>query len=583
MSSTNTLSFKQQMRGFPVWQMTVICLVRFSEPITFSSFFPYIYFMVRDFGIAKDEADIARYSGFLAASFAICQFLVCVKWAGVSDRYGRKVVIICGMAGTTVSALLFGFSTSYWFAMGARCFMGLSNGNVAVIRTIIGEIATERRHQALAFSCLPLIWSVGTIVGPMIGGSKYLTRPREVALQPMITNLLDQVLVGNSFYEKFITKYPYALSNVVVAIFSFLSLICTILFMEESHMKLKNRRDYGIDLGDKIRAFFGFKVPVRPWNRSFRKVTEHTPLIQKTSSYQEETIEENDNDSIASFEYEQSNAAGGSIVRRYSNSDELSRVNRPALSRSNTGDTVKNSYAEIFTPAVIQAITANLLTALHNIVYSEFLPVLLARKLLVDDLDFPFKIKGGFGFELSDIGTLLSVTGLMGTLAIVFIFPYLDRNFKTIHTYRTASSFFPFIYIILPYLIFTLHEYNPIFPQGLTKIFLYILACINSTCSAITFPNITMLIHRAAPPDHRSFINGLALSGSSFARFVGPVLWGYIISESEKVGRAQLSWVFLAGIAVICLVQAFVMEEHDEDLKDQAQTAARSTTSDVTV
>ena len=60
------LSFKQQIEGFPWSQIFVISCVRFAEPIAFTSLFPYVYFMVRDFGVADTEAEVSKYSGYLS-------------------------------------------------------------------------------------------------------------------------------------------------------------------------------------------------------------------------------------------------------------------------------------------------------------------------------------------------------------------------------------------------------------------------------------------------------------------------------------------------------------------------------------
>ena len=150
---------RESLRGFPVWQMSVVCLLRFSEPIAFTSLFPYVYFMIRDFGIVNDPTKISAYTGYLLALFAFFQFLMCVQWSRISDRVGRKPILLCGITGTAVSMLVFGFAPNFYVALFARSLLGALNGNIAVLRTVIGEVATERRHQAVAFSILPLLWN----------------------------------------------------------------------------------------------------------------------------------------------------------------------------------------------------------------------------------------------------------------------------------------------------------------------------------------------------------------------------------------------------------------------------------------
>lgn len=137
-------SYKETFRDFPVRQMVIICLIRFSEPLAFTSIFPYIYFMIRDFQISPTEQEISKYSGYIASSFAFCQFLFAVKWGKLLDKIGRKSILLMGLFGTSLSLLLFGFSQNYYWALLARSLAGVLNGNVAVLRTMIGEIATEK-------------------------------------------------------------------------------------------------------------------------------------------------------------------------------------------------------------------------------------------------------------------------------------------------------------------------------------------------------------------------------------------------------------------------------------------------------
>lgn len=60
---------------FPTKQLLVLACCRFSEPISMTSSFPYLFFMIRDFHLSDDEKQIGRYAGLLASSFTFAQFL----------------------------------------------------------------------------------------------------------------------------------------------------------------------------------------------------------------------------------------------------------------------------------------------------------------------------------------------------------------------------------------------------------------------------------------------------------------------------------------------------------------------------
>lgn len=71
-------------------QILIIALVRVAEPIAFTSLFTYVYFMVRDFGIANDEAEVAKYAVYLSSSFVMAQIVCGFNWGRFADRFSRK-------------------------------------------------------------------------------------------------------------------------------------------------------------------------------------------------------------------------------------------------------------------------------------------------------------------------------------------------------------------------------------------------------------------------------------------------------------------------------------------------------------
>lgn len=547
------MSFKEQFDGFPLWQMAVVSIMRFSEPLAFTSLFPYLYFMIRDFQIAPTEADISKYSGYMASSFAFCQFLFAMHWGKTSDRIGRKPVLIFGLLGTSACLLVFGFSKNYYTAFAARAIAGALNGNVAVLRTTIGEICHEKRHQALGFSTLPLLFNLGAVLGPLIGGSPWFTAPPHKS--PYDKD--GAALLGgpSDFLAAFREKHPYALSNIFVTVVLWCSVLLGFLFLEETNEKFKDRRDIGLDIGDFLLLLCGFKMPARSWNVS--RTDEETPLINvegasaagtadndlaKSAGYDSPDNSEEDVESVGPYNKTMSLA----IVRRYSQSSSV---------------TIKGGK---LTARVCMSIISNCIISLHNVSYNEFLPVFLAAPLHKDVLSFPFKIEGGFSFPTSTIGTLFSTTGIMGMLIIFFIFPWIDRNLGTLQGYRFSLSIFPLVYLLVPMAVFTLHQYNPHIPNWVTVFCLYLLTSLKTLAQSTGLPQVMILTHRAAAKPHRAYVNSLTLSMVALSRCLGPIAFGYLMTIGDKYQVAWLSWWVMALLAFAGFVQTFFMSDEDD-------------------
>lgn len=547
------------LKGFPFWQMTVVLIVRFSEPISFTSLFPYLYFMIRDFHITDNPAEISRYSGYLALSFAFAQFLCSIHWGRLLDRVGRKVVLQTGLAGSAFALLVFGFAKNYYVALSARTLAGALNGNIAVLQTTVGELVTDRRHQGVAFSALPLLWNIGCVVGPLIGSSKLLTRPRMDA----------ELLHGFSLYDDFVEKHPYAMSNVVVALCLLFSTTCCFLFLEETNPKVKDNFDVGLAVGDWLRRLVGVKTPIRPWSG--------LPAVSLAALSSEEAIIESDDESTPLVDAEiqplySENVGDLEIacqgdpetIRRYSEALSL----HPTLTNETTsGGNILQAFRnrEIFSAGVLRTMLLYFSLSFHSLIYSEFLPVLLASSYTPKLLQFPWHMRGGFGWDTQSIGHVLSITGFVGSMVIVFLFPFLDRHFKTIYIFRAASTTFPIAYFLLPYVLFA--QKNDVVSETATSVFLYACAFTVVLGTALSFPNAVILLHRATKAQHRALVNSANMSSTSLARFLAPLCWGSLISVCDSHGVAQLPWAILAALSLVTLVYTFSMEEGDEDLK----------------
>ena len=94
------------------------------------SIFPYVYYMILSFDITSDNRQIAVYVGMVTSAFAFAEFSSGVAWGRISDRVGRKPVLLAGLAGTALSMIVFGFAPNLPVALLGRALGGLLNGSV---------------------------------------------------------------------------------------------------------------------------------------------------------------------------------------------------------------------------------------------------------------------------------------------------------------------------------------------------------------------------------------------------------------------------------------------------------------------
>ncbi|KAI9250000.1 major facilitator superfamily domain-containing protein [Sporodiniella umbellata] len=210
----------------PKLQLLIVSIVLLSEPLTSTILLPFIYFMLKDMKVSDDEKEIGSYAGWITSIFFVAQFFTAIAWGKISDRYGRRPALLCGLVGNAVSSCMFGLSKSLWWAIGSRALCGIMNGNNGVARSFLSEI-TDNTNKARAFSMFGFCWGMGMIASPAIGG--YLNHP--------VTNFPK--LFG---WSQFLKDYPYFLPCFVSALLTSFGFIVAFFFLEESNPNVLNNK-----------------------------------------------------------------------------------------------------------------------------------------------------------------------------------------------------------------------------------------------------------------------------------------------------------------------------------------------------
>jgi len=115
--------------------------------------------------------------GVLLASFSIAQLLLAPVWGAVSDRVGRKPVLVLSLAGTAVGSLVTGLAGSLPLLFAGRLLDGASGASVSVAQASAADLA-EPGQRARLFGLLGAAFGVGFVVGPALGSLAALVDPR---------------------------------------------------------------------------------------------------------------------------------------------------------------------------------------------------------------------------------------------------------------------------------------------------------------------------------------------------------------------------------------------------------------------
>ncbi|KAK2002581.1 major facilitator superfamily transporter [Colletotrichum falcatum] len=206
-------------KPLPGWQIFLLCYARLVEPMAFFSIFPYINQMAQQNGDLAD-ADVGFYSGLIESLFSLTQAVVMIFWGMLSDRVGRKPVLVFSLVGVTLATSIFGLARTIWQMILFRCLAGVFGGTIVTMRTMIAEHSTAKT-QARAFSWFAFSGNLGIFIGPLLGGA-----------------LADPVHQYPGFFgNRFFLEYPYALPSLVVGLLGLTAAVACFVFVEETLKK----------------------------------------------------------------------------------------------------------------------------------------------------------------------------------------------------------------------------------------------------------------------------------------------------------------------------------------------------------
>ncbi|KHN96816.1 Major Facilitator Superfamily protein [Metarhizium album ARSEF 1941] len=498
----------------PTQQLTILAVARFAEPLATTSIYPYLPQMVRDFGV--EETEVAKWAGITSAVFSVFQSFSAVPWGKIADSWGRKPSLITGLVCTMACFLVWGLSTSLPMAITVRAIQGASNGNIGIIRTMVAELVPEKELQPRAFSIMPLVWALGSVVGPAFGG--FFADP---------ARQYPSLFGGVWFFEKF----PYALPNLIATVFFLVSVTGATLFLKETLAGKRDERDWGLLWGKRLgRALKWDKTQDRR-RRSFVDGEATAPLVP-------------------------------------------SQI-RPKKPR----DLPTPGSPEIFTKQTVLIILAYFFLALHSVAFDQNVTVFLNYPVMEhtpENTKLPFYFNGGFGLGSGTIGTIFMLYGITCGLVQFILFSPMVTRWGVLNCYKTCceetlsrtfnckllANRLTALGVIMP-IAYILTPYTSLFPTSESRLLaLAFVLALKAFSIIVAFPSVTILLTNSAKSLRiLGTLNGFVTMFSGFGRALGPASTGLAFTWGAKNGYVVTAYFFLAAMAVLGAIPVFWVVE----------------------
>jgi DHA1 family tetracycline resistance protein-like MFS transporter len=150
-------------RNLLVFLITTVSMYAIGSTITA----PVAPFVVRRY--LGDSGNLALVVSWLSAVYGLCAFLAAPGLGVLSDRYGRRPLLLISLLGSAIGYFVFGIGGALWVLFLGRIIDGLTGGNISILFAYVGDV-TPAEQRGKVFGQVGAMIGVGFIIGPVLGG-----------------------------------------------------------------------------------------------------------------------------------------------------------------------------------------------------------------------------------------------------------------------------------------------------------------------------------------------------------------------------------------------------------------------------
>lgn len=355
---------------------------------------------------------------------------------------------------------------------------------------------------------MPFVWSIGTIVGPAIGGT--FANPSES---------FPSVFSPSGLFGP--NRFPFLLPNLICAGLLFISIISGYLFLEETHPDLQ------------------------PWSTpgDLDNTNAQTPLIATSGAMADAGAD------LRAESYGTFNTVDVPEDEKWQVNEDGSYIRLPEYDDDKPA-------SKVFTWRVTMLVIGLGIFTYHSMTYDHLLPIFLQEKKASEVSIMaasPFSIPGGLGLSMHTVGLVMSVNGVIALFIQAVIFPVMADWLGVWRVFFIVTLLHPIAYFIVPYLALLPHHL--LFPG------IYACLTIRNLLSIMAYPVLLILLKQASPSSScLGKINGLAASVGAASRTAASPIAGLLYGAGLNIGFTGLAWWGSGFVAILGAIQVWFID-----------------------